>query len=220
MYAVATFLIVAVFTLVLVQFLTGALIATGLPPEVAGFQARSAFSGAGFTTTEAESVVNHPTRRKIISTGMFVGSLGTPTLVVTVMVGLMAPGPGSTTERTLVTVSGIILILLVIGARPIRRALERIGRNYANKRLIPALGTEPNELLVLGNDFFIGALRLEAEPGDTYRSLKGLRDAIPEARVLGVRTREGFLGEPPMDFTLHEDDELIIFAKRGMSTQP
>ena len=101
MYAVATFLVVAVITVAFTKLATGALIATGVPPESAAFQARSAFSGAGFTTTEAENVVNHRVRRRIIGTTMFVGSLGTPTLVLTVLVGFVAPGPGSTTERAL-----------------------------------------------------------------------------------------------------------------------
>ena len=94
MYAIATFFVVAVLSIGFTRMAAGALIATGLPPEVASFQARSAFSGAGFTTTEAENVVNHPARRKIIGTTMFVGNLGTPTLVVTVLVGFLAPGPG------------------------------------------------------------------------------------------------------------------------------
>ena len=87
MYAVATFLVVAILSMAFTRLAAGALIATGLPPEIASFQARSAFSGAGFTTTEAENVVNHPIRRRVIATTMLVGSLGTPTLVVTVLLG-------------------------------------------------------------------------------------------------------------------------------------
>ena len=50
---------------------------TGVEKVRAQFQALSAFSGTGFTTKEAETVVNHPRRRKII-------------------MGLMiSPGPGS-----------------------------------------------------------------------------------------------------------------------------
>ena len=98
-YAVATFVIVAVISMLFTRLTTGALIATGTPSGVARFQARSAFTGAGFTTVEAENVVNHPVRRRIIFTSMLVGNLGTPTLVVTVILGLVAPGPGDTTER-------------------------------------------------------------------------------------------------------------------------
>ena len=42
-----------------------ALMMTGLEKHKARFQAISAFSGTGFTTKEAELIVNHPVRRKI-----------------------------------------------------------------------------------------------------------------------------------------------------------
>ena len=44
-----------------------ALMMTGLDRRKAFFQALSAFTGTGFTTREAERVVNHPTRRTIVS---------------------------------------------------------------------------------------------------------------------------------------------------------
>jgi hypothetical protein len=193
MYAVATFLIVAVITTVFGQLATGALIATGVPPEIAAFQARSAFSGAGFTTTETENVVNHPVRRRIVSTTMFVGSLGTPTLVVTVLVGLVAPGPGSTTERTLVVVSGLTAIVLGLANRPIRRTLVGVGRRYSARRLMPSLSDRHELLLELGDAYEIEAHRIATTPEATARGLRGLeqtrhagrgRHRVPEADVL------------------------------------
>ena len=43
-----------------------ALMMTGLDHKRSIFQALSAFTGTGFTTKEAEKVINHPLRRKII----------------------------------------------------------------------------------------------------------------------------------------------------------
>lgn len=198
MYAIATFLIVAVITMVFGLMATGGLIATGVPPEIASFQARSAFSGAGFTTTEAENVVNHPTRRRIIATTMFVGSLGTPTLVVTVLVGLVAPGPGSTTERTLVLIAGIALILLMIVNRPMRKLLVGFGQRYANKRLLPALDMKPTVLLELGGNYEVDVLALTADPDEAVRGLRGLEHAFAGVKVLGGRRGDEYFGESPM----------------------
>lgn len=214
MYAVATFLVVAVITLVFGQLATGALIATGMPPDVAAFQARSAFSGAGFTTTEAENVVNHPDRRRIIATTMFVGSLGTPTMVVTVLLGFLAPGPGSTSERTLVIASGVVGIVLMVGNRPFRRAMVRVGQHYANRRLVPALGGAVDELLAIDDGFIVGSIRIATEPGDTYRSLRALEHAIPGCTVLGVRGADGYRGEPPADLDLEPGGELVVYGHR------
>jgi hypothetical protein len=213
MYAVSTFLIVAVITVAFTKLATGALIATGMPPELAAFQARSAFSGAGISTSETENVVNQPVRRKIIGTTMLVGSLGTPTLVVTVLIGMIAPGPGSTTERALVTLSGLFLIVMAILNKPVQRWLTDIGHRYVQRHLAPALGSERRELLVLSDDFAIQSVRLSA-PVEQARSLRGLAHALPGATVLAVRKGAQFIGEPPVDIDLEEGDELILYGRR------
>jgi hypothetical protein len=55
MYAVATFLVVAVITIAFTKLSTGTLMATGTSPELAAFQARSAFSGPGRRLSEDET---------------------------------------------------------------------------------------------------------------------------------------------------------------------
>jgi len=214
MFAVATFLIVAVISMVFTQLATGALIATGMPTKVAAFQARSAFSGAGFTTTEAENVLNHPVRRRIITTTMLVGSLGTPTLVVTVVIGLIAPGPGSTTDRSLVVLAGLLLLLVVVFNRPMTRALERVGQQYAQRRLLPAVSGAAEELLSLDGGFMVVAARLRFDSTDSPRSLRGIDHTFPNITLLGVRRADQFIGEPPTDLTLRAGDELVMFGQR------
>ena len=214
MYAVATFLVVAVITVAFTKLATGALIATGVPPESAAFQARSAFSGAGFTTAEAENVVNHRVRRRIIGTTMFVGSLGTPTLVLTVLVGFVAPGPGSTTERVLVTISGLFLILMAVFNKPSQRWLQGVGQRYVQSRLAPAMASERLDLLVLSDEFAVQAVRFETTPEESVRSLRGLEQAFPDAKILGVRRGRKYFGAPPVDIDLQGGDELIVYAHR------
>ena len=214
MYAIATFLVVAAITLVFTKLATGALIATGLPPRVAAFQARSAFSGAGFTTTETENVVNHPTRRRIITAAMFVGTLGTPTIVVTVLIGFVAPGPGSTRDRTLVAVAGLLLIMLTLLNRPATRITERLGHRYAQSRLLPALQGTGQELLSLDDEYVVATAEVGARPSEAPRSLRGLDRALPGVTVLGVRRGERILGESPADVTLDHGDALIVFGRR------
>ena len=65
MSTLLTLLVVIGVSLLITRIATLALAATGLSTESAKFQARSAFSGAGFTTHEAENVVGHPVRRRI-----------------------------------------------------------------------------------------------------------------------------------------------------------
>ena len=62
---------------------------TGLTNESARFQALSAFTGTGFTTREAETVVNYPVRRRVISLLMIIGNMGLVTVLATVVVSLV-----------------------------------------------------------------------------------------------------------------------------------
>jgi hypothetical protein len=215
MYAVATFLVVAVLSMAFTRLAAGALIATGLPPDVASFQARSAFSGAGFTTTEAENVVNNPDSRKIISTTMFVGNLGTPTLVVTVLVGFLAPGPGNTVERVMVAISGLVLAVLLVTNRPMKRWLVKVGQREAQRRLLPRLDNQVVELLSVGDDFVVGAVQVVAGTGSAAQSLRSIDDALPAVRVLGVQQSEGFFGTPPIDLELAAGDKIIAYGLRS-----
>ena len=218
MYAIATFVVVALLSMIFTRFATGALIATGLPPEIARFQARSAFTGAGFTTAEAENVVNQPERRKIISVTMLVGNLGTPTLILTVLLGFLVPGPGDGEQDIFTAVAGLVILLIFLRAKFITTWLIEIGRRYATSRLMSALEGHYEELLVLADDFVVAEVRLAAEPEKAPRSIRGLDHAIAGAKVLGVQRRGpegGFVGRPPTDLELHQDDALVLFGQRS-----
>lgn len=63
---------------------------TGMPERVARFQCLSALSGAGFTTSESEMIVNYPIRRRIISMLIIMGNVGFLSLSATFVVSLLS----------------------------------------------------------------------------------------------------------------------------------
>jgi len=219
-YAVATFLIVALVSLLFTRMAAGFLIATGMPPTTAAFQARSAFTGSGFTTTESENVVNHPARRRVISVTMFVGNLGIPTLIVTVVIGLVGQDTSELTTRLLVLVAGISVVVLLAFLRPVTRLFVELGRRTARPVLREAFEGDVEELLSLGSDVAIVAVTLS---GDIpLRSLSGLQNALPQMKVLGVRPQAGpgaFLTGLPADVDLHADDQVVVMGEREVLTQ-
>ncbi len=83
MFAIISFLIIISMTLITTRFAAVMLSLTGMSDVSAKFQARSALSGAGFTTSEAESIMAHPRRRKIIMRLMLIGNVGFVTLIST-----------------------------------------------------------------------------------------------------------------------------------------
>ena len=215
MYAIATFLIVALISLLFTRMATGVLIATGMPPDTAAFQARSAFTGAGFTTTESENVVNHPVRRKVISTTMFVGNLGVPTLVVTVVIGLVGPSTSQVSSRFLALVAGIAFLVLLAFSKPVTRLFVAIGQRAATPIVDRALSGEAEVLLSLGRDVVIVAVTLTDHL--PLRSLSGLQQALPQVTVLGVRPGgdpDTFVTGPPSDIDLRAEDRVVVLGQR------
>lgn len=85
MVGLISLLVIVALSMLITRVATIALTHTGLSRESARFQARSALTGAGFTTTESEKVVNHPVRRRIVMILMLVGNAG----IVTGMASLM-----------------------------------------------------------------------------------------------------------------------------------
>lgn len=75
--------LVAIFiSFIIVRVGAIALMMTGVERPKAVFQSLSAFTGTGFTTREAEVVVNNPLRRKIISVLMILGNAGIVAVII------------------------------------------------------------------------------------------------------------------------------------------
>lgn len=89
MGAALSIFVIMSFSVFLIRLASVALRITGLTEESARFQALSAFTGAGFTTRESETVVNYPIRRRIISLLIVIGNLGLVTVFATLVVSLV-----------------------------------------------------------------------------------------------------------------------------------
>ena len=134
MIAVATLLVLLVAALVVTRVATVALRATGLSEEAAAFQARSAFSGVGFTTEESEDIVRHPARRRIVLTLMLLSGAGVVTTLASLVVSFGGTtGYRQTAGRALALLLGLLALWLLATndwfdrqvSRLAERALER-----------------------------------------------------------------------------------------------
>ena len=94
MVAIISLLIVIILSVLVTRVAAIALIHTGLSKESARFQSRSAFTGAGFTTNESESVVNHPVRRRILMLLILLGSAGVISVISSLILSLISVEEG------------------------------------------------------------------------------------------------------------------------------
>jgi hypothetical protein len=113
-----------------------ALMITGMEEKKARFQALSAFSGTGFTTREAESVVNHPQRRRIVSGLIILGNAGIVTVIVTSTSSLVTSKTHHLPFIPLILVVGISLIYIVGKNKGLIRRWEAFVKNRFMKREI------------------------------------------------------------------------------------
>lgn len=86
--AISLFVLLSI-SVFIIRIASVALRLTGLPDSIARFQSLSAFSGAGFTTAEAETVVNFPVRRQIVSLLIIIGNLGMVAVFSTLVVSFL-----------------------------------------------------------------------------------------------------------------------------------
>jgi hypothetical protein len=212
MFAILSLLLVISLSFLIVRIGAIALTMTGLSDEVSRFQALSAFSGAGFTTTESESVVNGPARRRILAWLIRAGSAGIVTAISTLMLGLV--GDGATTWQKLLLLAGGLGLIVWAGRS---ERLDRLSRPIIERWLHRTAAFDLHDyagLLHLREDWrVIEAEVLEGSylAADTLGGL-GLREE--NVLVLGVeRGAGGYLGGPRRSFRAEPGDVLILYGQ-------
>ncbi len=212
MVAAITLFSVLTISVMFIRFAAMALRLTGLPEDVARFQARSAFTGAGFTTSESETVVNHPLRRRIMSMLMLVGNLGLVTVLATVIVSLV-----DTVESDKNMVSqlgwllGMLVLLWVLALNPMADRIMCAFVSRLLKRHSAFSDEAPHLLLQMPAGHNVSEMRVGAELADGGCALSNILE--PGIRVLGVRRIDGsYESMPDPDMLLRPFDDLMVYG--------
>ena len=215
MIALISLLVVIVVSIIIVRIGAVALEMTGLSREMATFQAQSAFTGTGFTTSESEYVVSHPVRRKIIRILIFIGNAG----IVSVMATLVLTFIGQTKEEATLRLAWLFvgLIAIYIFARSkmidkgmrwlIKRALER----FTSLRIY-----DYEQLLGLSRGYSIGEFKVKEKSWLQNKTLRELKLDKEGIVVLGIYRKIGeeeqFIGAPDGNTKIWKGDKLICYG--------
>jgi len=192
---------------------TIALTLTGMSYESAFFQARSAFYGVGYTTSESEMVVNHPVRRRIILILMVSGNLGIATMVATIIVSLMVSNSSGEWVKHLTLLSlGLAVIWLGSSSRWLNRSMSRL-LTAALHRWTSLDVRDYLALLHLSTGYAVLEIKVQDDcflAGKTLAELNLPRDGI---LVLGTQPPSGpFLGAPTGLTRIMAGDNLILYG--------
>lgn len=218
MAAILTLVLVLIVSMLVVRIAATALALTGLSSELARFQARSAFTGTGFTTSEAEDVVRHPVRRRIVMLLMILGNAGLVTVVASLMLTFVGTVGGdhwtqSLWFRLLVLVGAVIVLWWAATSRLLDRWLSRVIRR-ALKRWTALELRDYAGLLHLSSDHAVSELQVREGDWLTSDTLEGLRLRDEGVLVLGIERADGtYLGAPRKTARLHPGDVAIVYGR-------
>jgi len=201
-------------SLLVTRIATVALTLTGLSHEAARFQARSAFTGTGFTTSEAEHAVNHPVRRRIIMSLMLLRSAGIVTILLSLILSFVGAEDGSgKLYRLLWLVGGVAVLWLLSASRWVDRFVRYV-MTWALKRWTDLDVRDYVGLLRLSGDYVIRELHMDEGDWLVGRTLSDCRLRQEGVSIIGIYRRNGnYVGVPRGDTTIHAGDVLVLYGR-------
>ena len=210
---VGILLIAILVSFIIVRIGGFALQLTGIEPEVAGFQALSAFSGTGFTTREAERVVGHRTRRRIVTILIILGNAGTVTVIATLVASFtQVSGYMWFFIRLAVIIGGIFgLYQLIIRSNVGQRILDWLQRPVMNRILRGAPAVE--EIFHVEKDWAISLVLIRERSKSIGQSVADIA-AEGDIEILGINRAGTYLTRPNREEEIGEGDRLLVYANR------
>ena len=200
-------------SVIVTRVATAILTLTGLSHEAARFQARSALTGVGFTTNEAEAVVSHPLRRRVVMALMLIGSAGVITVIATLLLSFVEAGSREAGLRLVVLVGGLGALLLLARSRVFDRALSRlIGR--ALTRWTDLDARDYAALLHLAGEYAVLELYVDPDDWTAGRTIADLAPWEEGMRILGIVRPDGrYVGAPIGPTRVEAGDTLLVYGR-------
>ncbi|MEQ8467859.1 TrkA C-terminal domain-containing protein [Coleofasciculus sp. E2-BRE-01] len=214
MAALISLLTVISLSLLITRIATVALALTGLSRESAKFQARSAFTGVGFTTNEAEQVVSHPVRRRILMLLMLLGNVGVITTISSLILTFLNTASNQQwLVRSLILGIGLAVLWVLATSKWIDRYLSRLI-NWALHRWTTLNVQDYANLLRLSGDYTVMEMEVQHDDWLAERELGELGLRQEGVVVLGIQRENGrYVGAPKGHTRICPGDVLILYGR-------
>ncbi|HEX4718197.1 MAG TPA: TrkA C-terminal domain-containing protein [Thermoleophilaceae bacterium] len=211
MVALVSVLIIVLLSLLITRVATVALSLTGMSRDSARFQARSALTGVGFTTSEAEDVVNHPVRRRIVGGLMLVGSAGLVTAVSSLILSFGGAHNQQRIMRGFILVAGLAVLFALSRSEWVDRRLSVLIGKFLRWRGYHV--RDFSRLLALQGDWAVSELVVEQDDWIDGRTLAELKLRDEHIDVLGIHRPDGeYTGVPHGSDRVNAGDVLLLYS--------
>ncbi len=210
---VGILLIAILVSFIIVRIGGFALQLTGIEPDVARFQALSAFSGTGFTTREAERVVGHKTRRRIVTILIILGNAGTVTVIATLVASFtQVEGYLWFFIRLVIIIAGIFgLYRLIIRSNVGQRFLDWLQKPIVNRVLRETPAVE--EVFHVEKDWAISLVMVKASSDSIGLSVADIT-AKGDIEILSIDRAGTNLTKPNSEERIVGGDRLLVYGNR------
>ncbi len=185
---------------------------TGIEPDVARFQALSALTGTGFTTTEAERVVRHRTRRRIISILIIVGNAGLLTIIGALVVAFTrVAGYHGLLINLAVLIAGIIALYWLIAA-------SRFGNRIIAWFMRPIMGRalrnapEVEEIFGVEKGWSVNLVSIRKGSKSIDATVSSVRSST-DLEILAIERPEASIARPDDGEKIKEGDRLLVYGR-------
>ncbi len=215
MIAVLTLILILSLSFLITKVATIALMHTGLSQQAAQFQARSIFTGVGYATKEAENIVNHPLRRKIVMMLMLLGNAGIVSVIASLVLTFWDTKDDdlSLPWRIALMIAGLLFLWLLFSSKWFNRFLSRIIdwglRRYTDLNVYDYTG-----ILHLGGEYKIAEVFVKETHWMANSTLAELAISKEGVFILGITRQDGsYLGVPGHDTCILAGDTVIVYGR-------
>jgi len=210
-FAVPVILIIAI-SIFVVKIATVALKMTGLDEKRAYFQALSAFTGTGFTTSDSEVVLHNDIRRKIIIILMILGNAGFISVITTIVISFEKTNP-----LPLLVNVGILLIVIILLVKLL--ANKKIAK-FLNDKIETRLEKQPpfhkrpvEEVLRIAKDYGIAEVNIKGSCNELGKTLNESGFREKDILILAIERKNSVVPAPKATDRILLNDTLICYGK-------
>jgi len=208
-------LVVVTVWLFILWFGSVALEATGMERRKARFQALSALTGTGFSTREAEDVVNHPRRRLIAGWMMFLGSVGIILflliILIIIVVGVKPAKPVSSVSIIALAIPPIALMVLYwIG---VLDKLATVIVNWLKRSAYFTSEFSIREIVHQAGDYSIARLTIGRKAPEVGCKIGDTSLAKHKITILAIERGDRTLAFPESKEVVQAGDHLLCYGK-------
>jgi len=209
--AVVPVILMFILFFLIVQVATSVLKLTGLDEKTSRFQAISAFTGTGFTTKEAELILEDQIRRKTVSFLMILGKVGIVSVIAGLFLSFGKDKLGTELHKALILLAFIFILYKITALRGFSRALSK----FIEKRIV-ARGIVKQEALAelfhLPKGYGIAQLTISNESKEEGLSLAEAGFIKKDILVLSIERKNRLISFPHAEDLIKEGDKLLCYG--------